>query len=84
MDLPDEDPDNQLKDTYHWGRNHRIEYVLATAHLRDCVQWFSVLEYNDGIISDHRGLYIDFDPNVLFGGNVADPASFHCFLGLYI
>ena len=34
-----------------------------------------MLEYNDGIISDHRGLYVNFDPNVLFGGNVADPVS---------
>jgi endonuclease/exonuclease/phosphatase family metal-dependent hydrolase len=62
MDIPDQDPNNQLKDTYHWGSNHRIDYVLATAHLRNCVQQFSVLEYNDGIISDHRGLYVNFDP----------------------
>ncbi len=75
MDLPDQDPDNQLKDTYGWGRNCRIGYVLAMARLRDCVQWFGALEYNDGIISDHRGLYIDFDPNVLFKGNIANPVS---------
>jgi hypothetical protein len=43
--------------------------------MRDCVQQFGALEYNDGIISDHRGLYVDFDPNVLFGGNVANPVS---------
>ncbi len=48
---------------------------MATACLRDCVQWFGALEYNDGIISDHHGLYVTFDPNVLFRGNVANPVS---------
>jgi hypothetical protein len=75
MDLPDQNPNNQLKDTYRRGHNHCIDYVLATACLRDCVQQFGALEYNDGIISDHHGLYVDFDPNVLFRGNVADPVS---------
>jgi hypothetical protein len=75
MDIPDQDPDNQLKDTYHQDSNCHVDYVLAMAHLRDCVQRFSALEYNDGITSDHRGLYVNFDPNVLFGGNVANPVS---------
>jgi len=33
------------------------------------------LEYNDGIISDHRGLYVDLDPQQLFGGNTHDPVA---------
>jgi hypothetical protein len=36
---------------------------------------FGALEYNDGVVSDHRGLYVDFDPTDLFGGNVHDPTA---------
>ena len=31
--------------------------------------------YNDGIISDHRGMFIDFDPAYLFGGSILDPVA---------
>jgi hypothetical protein len=30
--------------------------------MESCVQCQGVLEYNDGIVSDHQGLYIDLDP----------------------
>jgi hypothetical protein len=73
--IPDQDPDTQLKNTYHRGNNSHIDYILAITCLRNCIQHFSVLEYNDGIISDHHGLYVDFDPDVLFGGNVTDPIA---------
>jgi hypothetical protein len=26
-------------------------------------------------VSDHRGLFLDFDPHLLFGGNASDPVS---------
>jgi hypothetical protein len=61
--------------SYRWGNNRCIDYVLASARLSDGVQRFGPLEYNDGIISDHHGLYVDFDPDALFGGNVANPVA---------
>jgi predicted transcriptional regulator with HTH domain len=33
------------------------------------------LEYNNGIISDHRRLFVDLDPVQLFGGNTHDPVA---------
>jgi hypothetical protein len=33
------------------------------------------LEYNDDIVSDHRGLYVDLDPVSIFGGMTDDPVS---------
>ena len=29
---------------------------------------FGALDYNDGLISDHHGLFINFDPQTLFDG----------------
>jgi hypothetical protein len=31
------------------------------------------LEYNDGTVSDHPGLYVDLDPVSIFGGMTDDP-----------
>jgi hypothetical protein len=35
MDIPRQDPDNQLKDTYRRGKNRHIDYVLASSCPRD-------------------------------------------------
>lgn len=48
------------------------------------VQRSGALEYNDGIVSDHRGLYVDLDSAILFGGATDDPVAassrgFTCF-----
>jgi hypothetical protein len=34
-----------------------------------------LFEYNDAIVSDHWGLYVDLDPMILFGGNTDDPVA---------
>jgi hypothetical protein len=54
--------------------------MLGTEWICTCIQQCA-LEYNDGIISDHQGLYIDLDASVLFGGATKDPVatSFHGF-----
>jgi hypothetical protein len=33
------------------------------------------LEYDDGIVLDHQGLYVDLDPVSIFGGMTDDPVS---------
>ncbi len=33
------------------------------------------MEYNDDIVLDHRGLYVDLDPVSIFGGMTDDPVS---------
>jgi hypothetical protein len=33
------------------------------------------LEYNDGIVSDHRGMYVDLDAASLFGGATDDQVA---------
>jgi hypothetical protein len=75
LDAPELDPDDQLMDTYRRGTNRRINYMLGTPRVHSSVRRRGALEYNDGIISDHRGLYVDLDPTVLFGGNTDDPVA---------
>jgi hypothetical protein len=55
--------------------------MLGTQHVHSSIRHSGALEYNDGIVSDHQGLYIDLDPKILFGGNTDDPlaASSHGF-----
>jgi hypothetical protein len=42
--------------------------MLGTARVHSSIRRSGALEYNDGIVSDHRGLYVDLDPMILFGG----------------
>jgi len=75
LDLPDVAADEQLRDTYRRGSNRRIDYMFGSQRAKDSIRRRGALAYNDGIISDHRGLFLDLDPMVLFGGNVHDPVS---------
>jgi len=75
LDLPDVAADEQLRDTYRRGSNRRIDYMFGSQRAKDSIRRCGALAYNDGIISDHRGLFLDLDPTVLFGGNVHDPVS---------
>jgi hypothetical protein len=53
--------------------------MLGTARVHLSIRCSGALEYNDGIVSNHWGLYIDLDPMILFGGNTDDPvAAFSC------
>jgi hypothetical protein len=47
--------------------------MLSTARVHLSIRRSGALEYNDGIVSDHWGLYINLDPMILFGGNTDDP-----------
>jgi hypothetical protein len=53
LDILDLNSDEQLKDTFWWGSNRCIDYMLGSQWVRDCILWCGALEYNDGIISDH-------------------------------
>jgi hypothetical protein len=75
LDAPELDPDEQLMDTYRRGTNRQIDYMLGTPRVHSSVRRRGALEYNDGIISDHRGLYVDLNPTVLFCGNTDNPVA---------
>jgi hypothetical protein len=47
--------------------------MLGTQDVHSSIRHSGALEYNDGIVSNHRGLYVDLDPKILFGGNTDDP-----------
>jgi hypothetical protein len=55
--------------------------MLGTQHVHSSIRHSGALEYNYGIVSNHRGLYVDLDPTILFGGITDDPvaASSHGF-----
>jgi hypothetical protein len=75
MDLPGTDASAQLMDTFCRGSNRQIDYILGTERLLQSVCRRGALAFNDGIVSDHRGLFLDFDPTILYGGAVADTVS---------
>jgi hypothetical protein len=75
LDIPGMGPEGQLQDTYRQGTSHRINFMLGTARVHSSIRHSGALEYNDGIVSDHRGLYVDLDPMILFGGNTDDPVA---------
>jgi hypothetical protein len=62
------EPEQQLQDTYQRGTKQQIDFMLGIPWKQMCVQQQGALEYNDGIMSDHRGLYVDLDAALLFGG----------------
>jgi hypothetical protein len=49
--------------------------MLGMQQIQTSVCQSGALEYNDGIVSDHQGLYVDLDPVILFGGMTDDPVS---------
>jgi hypothetical protein len=49
--------------------------MLGTQRIQTSVCGCGSLEYNDGIVLDHRGLYVDLDPVSIFGGMTDDPVS---------
>jgi hypothetical protein len=51
--------------------------MLGMQRVKSCVKCRGALKYNDGIVSTHRGLYVDLDPATLFGGATDDPRLQH-------
>jgi len=62
----------------HQRGSEKIDYVLVSPRLLEAVDSCSILGLNDGYISDHRALVVDFDPKLLFGNqtsNLVQPAQ---------
>lgn len=54
-----DDPMNEVE-MYIRGRQ-RIDYVLATERVADCIQYTNIAPFNEGVASDHRALVVDID-----------------------
>jgi hypothetical protein len=61
--------------TFRRGANRRIDFISGTKYVLQSVHHRGALAYNNGIVLDHWGLFVDFDPTILFGGTVANPVS---------
>jgi hypothetical protein len=70
--IPGMEPEQQLQDTYQRGNKQRIDFMFGTPWIQTCVQCRGALEYNDGIVLDHRGMYVDLDAVPHFGGATDD------------
>ncbi|KAI2495356.1 hypothetical protein MHU86_19158 [Fragilaria crotonensis] len=53
--------------TYKYGLDRKIDYMLGTPALAQCVRRAGFLAYDNGIFSKHRGLFIDIDFTELMG-----------------
>jgi hypothetical protein len=49
--------------------------MLGTPWIQTCIQQRGALEYNDGIVSDHHGMYVYLDAVSLFGGATDDQVA---------
>jgi hypothetical protein len=67
LQSPQED---QLQDTFITGNRRCIGHILGTQQFQEAWRSYGSLEYNNGITSDHRGLFVDFDPVTLFAGQL--------------
>ena len=52
------------------GKQQCIDHVLGSQQFMDARWHFGALEFNNGIVSDHRGLFIDFEPKIVFTGQM--------------
>ena len=51
--------------TYHRG-SAKIDFVLVSPRAATAVRAAAILALQDGYLSDHRALVVDFDANILF------------------
>ena len=56
--------------TYQHAKHRQIDFMLATPRAAQAILRAGTLRFNDGIISDHRALYLDIDTRHLLGGKV--------------
>jgi hypothetical protein len=63
--------------TYARGTK-RIDYMLTTRHVSQCVDRCGYEPFNNRIFSDHRAYFVDFNSTKLFGGSVNNipPSAF--------
>eukprot|EP00978_Attheya_sp_CCMP212_P045775 scaffold360121_cov35-Attheya_sp.AAC.1 len=57
---------SDLPETYARGTK-TIDHIFGMAILATAVKRVGYLAYNDGILSDHRGIFIDLCRKILFG-----------------
>ena len=55
-----------LPETYVRGKR-TIDHIFGTPHIATAVRGAGFLAYNDGIVSDHRGIFLDLCRKTLFG-----------------
>jgi hypothetical protein len=53
--------------TYKYGSHRRIDYMLGSASVLESIRHAGYLEYDDGVFSKHRGLFVDLDFQSLMG-----------------
>jgi hypothetical protein len=51
----------------------KIDYMLGTPKIASAVRFGGILNFEQGLTSDHRGMYLDFDESALFSSKNADP-----------
>eukprot|EP00978_Attheya_sp_CCMP212_P047186 scaffold421252_cov49-Attheya_sp.AAC.2 len=56
----------ELPETYVRGKK-TIDHIFGSARLENAIECAGYFAFNDGIMSDHRGLFIDFNRAILFG-----------------
>ena len=61
---------HQPQATYQHAKNRRIDFIFTTPKAMEAVTAAGTLAFNDGIQSDHRGLYIDLDTRKLLHGYI--------------
>lgn len=57
---------SELPETYVNGKR-TVDHIFGTPDVIPAVEKVEYLAYNDGIVSDHRGMIIDFNRKILFG-----------------
>eukprot|EP00978_Attheya_sp_CCMP212_P047772 scaffold428280_cov122-Attheya_sp.AAC.1 len=56
----------ELPETYVRGKK-TIDHIFGSARLENAIECAGYFAFNNGIMSDHRGLFIDFNRAILFG-----------------
>ena len=55
-----------LPETYVRGKK-TIDHIFGSPRVEGAIEGAGYLAFNDGIMSDHRGIFIDFNRGILFG-----------------
>jgi hypothetical protein len=66
VDLMEHKLGTNLPETYIRGTK-RVDHAYGSKRLTGTVERAGYLAYNDGIITDHRGFFLDFNGKALFG-----------------
>ncbi len=53
--------------TYKYGSDRKIDFMLGSPAVANCIRSAGFLAYDNGIFSKHRGLFIDLDFQELMG-----------------